>query len=31
LLTGSGIAFEDRGLQTLKGIPEPWRVFAVRR
>ena len=29
LVAGSGIAFEDRGLRTLKGLPEPWRVFAV--
>jgi class 3 adenylate cyclase len=29
LVGGSGIAFEDRGEHTLKGVPEPWRLFAV--
>jgi class 3 adenylate cyclase len=29
LVAGSGIAFEDRGLHTLKGIPGKWRLFAV--
>jgi pimeloyl-ACP methyl ester carboxylesterase len=29
LVTGSGIAFEDRGTRELKGLPEPWRIFAV--
>ncbi|MBV9213109.1 MAG: adenylate/guanylate cyclase domain-containing protein [Actinobacteria bacterium] len=29
LVVGSGIGFEDRGLQGLKGVPEPWRVLAV--
>src|SRR5262245_9521759 len=29
LVAGSGIAFADRGEYTLKGIPEPWRVYAV--
>ena len=26
---GSGIRFEDRGEHVLKGVPEPWRLFAV--
>jgi len=29
LTAGSGLAFEDRGLFTLKGVPEAWRVYAV--
>jgi len=29
LLAGSGIAFEDRGIQTLKGVPDEWRLYAV--
>lgn len=29
LVAGSGLVFEDRGEQTLKGVPEPWRVFAA--
>jgi len=29
LVAGSGIAFEDRGTQTLKGVPGEWRLFAV--
>ena len=30
LVAGSGIAFEDRGVRELKGVPEEWRLFAVR-
>jgi class 3 adenylate cyclase len=29
LVAGSGLAFEDRGEQALKGVPGVWRVFAV--
>jgi class 3 adenylate cyclase len=29
LVAGSGIAFSDRGLHQLKGIPGDWRLFAV--
>lgn len=29
LVAGSGLRFEDRGVQPLKGLPEPWRLFAV--
>ncbi|MEO8546521.1 MAG: adenylate/guanylate cyclase domain-containing protein [Burkholderiaceae bacterium] len=29
LVAGSGLRFGDRGMQTLKGIPEPWHLFAV--
>jgi class 3 adenylate cyclase len=30
LVTGSGIRFEDRGMHELKGVPGPWKVFAVQ-
>lgn len=30
LVAGSGIEFEDRGEQRLKGVPGSWRLFAVR-
>ena len=29
LVAGYGLVFEDRGLHTLKGIPEPRQVLAV--
>jgi class 3 adenylate cyclase len=29
LVAGSGLAFEDRGVRRLKGMPEAWRLFAV--
>ena len=29
LVAGSGIDFDDRGEHELKGIPAPWRLFAV--
>jgi class 3 adenylate cyclase len=29
LVAGSGLVFEDRGEHVLKGVPEPWRVFAA--
>jgi class 3 adenylate cyclase len=29
LVAGSGIRFEDRGTQQLKGIPDEWRLFAA--
>jgi len=29
LVAGSGIAFEERGLHELKGIPGEWRLYAV--
>jgi class 3 adenylate cyclase len=29
LVAGSGIAFTDRGEHALKGVPEPWRLYAV--
>jgi len=31
LVAGSGLAFEDRGMHTLKGVPDEWRVFALAR
>jgi hypothetical protein len=30
LVAGSGIEFEDRGEQELKGVPGTWKLFAVR-
>jgi class 3 adenylate cyclase len=30
LVAGSDIAFDDRGVHPLKGIPGEWRVFSVR-
>ena len=29
LVAGSGLEFEDRGEHELKGVAEPWQVFAV--
>ena len=29
LTAGSGITFDDRGEHELKGVPGPWRLFAV--
>jgi class 3 adenylate cyclase len=29
LVAGSGIAFEDRGAHSLKGVPDEWHLFAV--
>jgi pimeloyl-ACP methyl ester carboxylesterase len=29
LVAGSGIGFDDRGLADLKGVPGPWRLYAV--
>ncbi len=29
LVAGSGLKFQDRGNQTLKGVPGDWRLFAV--
>jgi len=31
LVAGSGLCFEDRGIHTLKGVPDAWRLFAVDR
>jgi class 3 adenylate cyclase len=31
LIVGSGLALTDRGEHELKGVPGPWRVFAVER
>ena len=30
LAVGSKIEFDDRGTHMLKGVPEPWQVFAAR-
>jgi len=29
LVAGSGLVFEDRGERELKGVPEPWHLYAV--
>jgi class 3 adenylate cyclase len=29
LVAGSDLRFEDRGEHNLKGVPEPWRLFAL--
>jgi class 3 adenylate cyclase/pimeloyl-ACP methyl ester carboxylesterase len=29
LVAGSGLVFEDRGEHNLKGIPEPWHLYAA--
>jgi class 3 adenylate cyclase len=29
LVAGSGIGFEDRGMRSLKGLPDQWRLFSV--
>ena len=29
LVAGSGISFEDRGMQGLKGLPGEWHLYAV--
>jgi pimeloyl-ACP methyl ester carboxylesterase len=31
LVAGSGIAFADRGVRPLRGVPGEWRLFAVER
>jgi class 3 adenylate cyclase len=31
LVAGSGLAFDDRGVQVLKGVPGDWHLFAVAR
>ena len=30
LVAGSGIEFEDLGVRALKGVPDEWRLYAVR-
>ena len=29
LVTGSGLALQDRGTHALKGVPDTWQVYAV--
>lgn len=29
LMTGSGVAFADRGMHELRGVPDRWRLFSV--
>ena len=30
LVAGSGLRFVDRGMHSLKGVPDEWRLFAVQ-
>jgi class 3 adenylate cyclase len=30
LVAGAGITFDERGRQTLKGVPGEWSLYAVR-
>jgi class 3 adenylate cyclase len=30
LVAGSGLQFEDRGVHTLRGVPDQWQLFAAR-
>jgi class 3 adenylate cyclase len=30
LVAGSGLEFEDRGIRSLKGVPDSWQLYAVR-
>ena len=30
LVAGSGLQFDDRGLHTLRGVPDEWQLFAAR-
>jgi hypothetical protein len=29
LVAGSGLAFTDRGMHDLKGVPDEWQVLAL--
>ena len=29
LVAGAGLRFEERGVQSLKGVPGEWRLYAV--
>lgn len=31
LVAGSGLRFRERGIATLKGVPDEWRLYAVER
>jgi len=31
LVAGSGLQFDDRGTQSLKGVPGEWHIFSVQR
>ena len=31
LVVGSGLRFADRGLRAFKGVPDPWRLYALDR
>jgi len=29
LVVGSGLVFDDRGVETLKGVPDDWHLYAA--
>ena len=31
LVVGSGLTFAERGTHALKGVPDEWQLFSVRR
>ena len=31
LVVGSGLEFEDRGVHSLRGVPDQWRLYALER
>jgi class 3 adenylate cyclase len=31
LVVGSGLRFADRGVHALRGVPDPWRLYALER
>ena len=31
LVVGSGLRFDDRGLHTLRGVPDEWHLYALER
>jgi hypothetical protein len=31
LVVGSGLRFADRGDHVLRGVPDPWRLYALER
>ena len=30
LVAGSGLRFHDRGTHTLRGVPDPWHLYALK-
>ena len=31
LVVGSGLRFDERGTRSFKGVPDPWRLYALER